>query len=88
MTITCAGEFRRRHLAQHVDAVAILQHEIERHAVEARGAELLDRLGDGRRHRDFMAGLLGGDRDQAALRGVVVDHQELKRTPLGDVGQI
>jgi hypothetical protein len=35
-----------------------------------------------------MAGLLGGDRDQAALRGVVVDHQELKRTPLGDVGQI
>ncbi|MGY4499350.1 hypothetical protein ACVWYH_003281 [Bradyrhizobium sp. GM24.11] len=37
---------------------------------------------------DFVAGLLGGNRDQAALRGVVIDHQELKRAPLGDVGQV
>jgi hypothetical protein len=88
MTINGTGELGLRHLAQHVDAVAILQHEIERHAVEARGAELLDRFRHGRRHGDFVAGLLGGDRDQAALRGVVIDHQELERTPLGDVGQV
>jgi hypothetical protein len=35
-----------------------------------------------------VAGLLGGDRDQAALRGVVINHQELKRAPLGAVGQV
>jgi hypothetical protein len=35
-----------------------------------------------------MAGLPGRDRDQAALRGVVIDHQKLKRAPLGDVGQV
>ncbi len=83
-----AAELRRRHLAQHVDAVAVLQHEIERHAIEAGGAKLLDRVRHGRRHGDFVTGLLGSDRDQAALRGVVIDHEELKRAPLGTVGQI
>ena len=37
---------------------------------------------------DFVTGLLGGNRDQAALRGVVIDHEQLKRAALGDVGQV
>src|SRR5712691_11582086 len=73
------GELRIGDRLQHLNAVA--EHQIQRHAVEPSVPELRESLRAGLRHRDDMAGLLGGDRNQPSLRGIVVDDQELQRAP-------
>ena len=81
------GEFRLGHRLQHLDAVAVLEHQVEGHAVEAGRADLFDRLRAGLRQGDDMTGLPGGRGNQLALRAVVIDDQELQGASLAAVRQ-
>jgi hypothetical protein len=75
------GELRIGDRLQYLNAVAVAEHQVQRHVIEPSISELRESLRAGLRHRDGMAGLVGCDRNQASLRGIVVDDQELQRAP-------
>jgi hypothetical protein len=73
------GKLRIGHGLQHFGTVAVLKHEIERHAVEPRRLDLANCLGTRSRQRNGVTGMFRGSRNQRPLRCVVIDDQKLPR---------